>query len=66
MHIQICKKSSQKKELVKEILLQHPSADIDIKPCIGMCKKCKSRVIAIVDNNKIKTKTIKKFLKELE
>lgn len=65
MYIKICKKYSKKKKLVKKILEQYPSTDIKIKSCIGMCKSCKVQANAVVDDKKIKKKSIKKFLKEL-
>ena len=66
MHIKICKKYSKKKKFMKKVLQQYPSAVIKIKSCIGMCKNCKLQPAALVDGDKIKKKSIKKFLEELE
>ncbi|MDD3855305.1 hypothetical protein [Sulfurimonas sp.] len=66
MKIKICKKYPKKKKLVKKIILNYPSAEIKIKSCIGMCKYCKLMPTAIVDGEKIKKKSIKKFIKALD
>jgi uncharacterized protein YuzB (UPF0349 family) len=66
MKIEICKKYPKKKKLVKKIILNYPSAEIKIKSCIGMCKYCKLMPTAIVDGEKIKKKSIKKFIKALD
>jgi uncharacterized protein YuzB (UPF0349 family) len=65
MKIKLCKKYSKKKKLAKKIILNFPSAEIKVKSCIGMCKYCKSMPTAIVDGNKVKKKSIKKFIKKL-
>jgi len=66
MKIKICKKYPKKKKLVKKIILNYSFAEIKIKSCIGMCKYCKLMPTAIVDGEKIKKKSIKKFIKALD
>jgi len=66
MQIKLCKKYSKINKLVKKITLNYPSAKIKIKSCIGMCKYCKLMPTAIVDGEKIKKKSIKKFIKALD
>ncbi|QOY53327.1 DUF1450 domain-containing protein [Candidatus Sulfurimonas baltica] len=66
MLIKLCKNYSKKKKFAKKLALNFPDAQIVIKSCIGMCKSCKSKPTAIVDGEKIKKKSIKKFIKELK
>ena len=66
MTIHLCKKYSKKKKLIKKILQVNPDVRIKVKSCIGVCKSCKLQPTAVLNGTKLKTKSIKKFLKELE
>lgn len=66
VQIKLCKNYLQKKKLVKKLNLEYPDARVTIKSCIGMCKDCKSRPVALVNGKKIKKKSIKKFLIKLK
>lgn len=65
MQIKLCKKYPKINKLAKKITLNFPSAEIKIKSCIDICKYCKLMPTAIVEGNKIKKKSIKKFIKFL-
>ncbi|MCH9812789.1 MAG: hypothetical protein K0U47_02470 [Epsilonproteobacteria bacterium] len=65
MKIKLCKKYAKKKKLAKQLLLTYPNATIEIKSCIGICKHCKERPTAVIDSQKFKSKTIKKFITAL-
>jgi len=65
MLIKICTKYTKKNKFIKELKLNDLEIKIQVKSCIGMCKSCKSKPTAIIDNKKIKKKNIKKFIKNL-
>ncbi|MEA3371419.1 MAG: hypothetical protein U9Q40_08770 [Campylobacterota bacterium] len=66
MQIKLCKKYSKKSKFLKKLALHYPEAEVKIKSCIGMCKYCKSKPTAVVNGEKIKKKSIKKFINELK
>ncbi len=66
MFIQLCKKYPNKTKLLKEIILNYPTAEIKVKSCIKMCKTCKKKPCALVEGEKLKKKSIEKFILALE
>ena len=65
MKIKLCKNYPKKNKFIKKLTLNYPSAEIEVKSCIDMCKHCKSKPTAIVDGKKMKKDSIKKFIKAL-
>jgi hypothetical protein len=66
MKIKLCKNYPKQKKFAKKLTLNFPSAKIEVRSCIGMCKHCKTKATAVIDGKKMKKKTIKKFIKALE
>lgn len=66
MLIKLCKNYSKKKKFAKKLTLKYPDTEIKIRSCIGMCKYCRLRPTAIIGGEKMKKKSIKKFLKALD
>lgn len=66
MKIKICENYPKQNKFIKKLTLNYPTAKIEVRPCIGMCKHCKTKAAAVVDGKKMKKKTIKKFITELE
>jgi hypothetical protein len=66
MKLKLCKKYSKKKKLSKKLKKQYPDLEIKICSCIGMCKSCKLSPVGKLKNEKVKKKSIKKFVSSIE
>lgn len=66
MKIKLCENYPKKKKFIKKLTENYPSAKIEVRPCIGMCKECRLKPTARVDGKKMKKKSIKKFIKALD
>jgi hypothetical protein len=66
MKIKLCKKYPKIKTFEKNLSKAFPDASIQVKGCIGMCKKCKEQPVAKVDKKKLKVKKIEKLIDKID
>lgn len=66
MKIKLCKKYPNIKKFEKKLSKAFPNASIQVKGCIGMCKKCKEQPVAKVEKKKLKAQKIAKLIEKIK
>lgn len=65
MKVEFCENNKGYEPVVEKLKKNHPEIEIEIKPCLLFCEKCKTSVIARIDGQYIEGEDAEELLKKI-